>query len=34
MAKVADQAEGEIGRLRALAHPLRLQMLSLLTARP
>jgi DNA-binding transcriptional ArsR family regulator len=32
MADVVEQAEGEIGRLRALAHPLRLQMLSLLTA--
>jgi DNA-binding transcriptional ArsR family regulator len=32
VAKDAEHAEGEIGRLRALAHPLRLQMLSLLTA--
>lgn len=32
MANDAGQAEGEIGRLRALAHPLRLRMLSLLTA--
>jgi DNA-binding transcriptional ArsR family regulator len=29
---VGEQIEGEIARLRALAHPLRLRMLSLLTA--